>query len=88
MRKKSQERRSQERGQTTVEYLLLIAATFIASYLMITGPVSSFTARMLNTMRAALGNMVQNGDLRSGEVVPAGQSGHPGDPSRHQALHN
>lgn len=75
------------RGQTTVEYLLLMALTFITAYIMITGPISTFTADMINRLRAGMGNMVQNGDLTSGPIVQPGTAGHPGDLTRLKRLH-
>lgn len=70
-----------------MEYLLLMAVAFITAYIMITGPVSSFTIGMIQTLSAAMGNIVQNGDLKTGQVVPPGQSGHPSDPSRLKRVH-
>jgi hypothetical protein len=75
------------RGQTTVEYLLLLAATFVTSYFVVTGPMSSFTRQLLTTIRSALVNVVQNGELTPGEVLSPGQSGHPGDPARARPVH-
>ena len=76
-----------ESGQTTVEYLLLLAMTFITAYLMVTGPVSRFTQLMLFTIRASLANVVQNGELNPGQVYAPGQPGHPSSPTRFKALH-
>ncbi len=76
-----------DRGQATVEYLLLMAVAFITTYLVITGPMGTFTQEMVGTIRAALVNVVQNGELTPGEVLRAGDSGHPGDPVRLKPLH-
>jgi hypothetical protein len=67
--------------------MLLLAMTFITSYLVITGPMSNFTRLMLATIRSTLVNIVQNGELTPGEVTNPGQAGHPGDPTRAKALH-
>ncbi len=75
------------KGQTTVEYLLLLAATFVTSYFVVTGPMSTFTRQLLGTIRSALVNVVQNGELTPGEVLNPGQSGHPGDPARAKPVH-
>lgn len=74
-------------GQTTLEYMLLLATTFIVSYLVMTGPMSQFAQLMLATIRSALINVVQNGELTPGTVLQPGQAGHPGDPVRTKALH-
>lgn len=80
-------RRKNQRGQTTVEYLMLLAVTFLVSYLVIVGPMSNFTLLMIATIRSALINVVQNGELTPGEVLQPGQAGHPGDPARTKPLH-
>lgn len=76
-----------ESGQTVVEYLLLMAAAFITSYIVMTGPMSKFTSLMLATIRSSLANVVQNGELQPGQVLQPGQGGHPGDPARSKPLH-
>ena len=75
------------KGQTTIEYMMLLGAAFITSYLIVTGPMASFTRQMLGTIRSALVNVIQNGELQPGEVLQPGQGGHPGDPARAKALH-
>jgi hypothetical protein len=85
--KRRQRRLGNERGQTTLEYMLLLATTFIVSYLVITGPMGTFTRLMLATIRSALINVVQNAELTPGTVLQPGQSGHPGNPIRTKALH-
>ena len=76
-----------ERGQTVVEYLLLLSAAFITTYLVMTGPMANFTRLMLATIRSSITNVVQNGELTPGQVSQPGQGGHPGDPARSKALH-
>lgn len=80
-------RRSSERGQTTLEYLMLLGMSAITAYILVQGPISIFTDQMLGRIRGALGNVVQNADLKSGPVVGPGQSGHPGDQARLKPLH-
>ena len=75
-----------ERGQTALEYLLLISAAFITAYIMITGPMATFTGQMLGEIRSSLVNIVRNGE-NSPNVVETGQNGHPGDQARFEALH-
>ncbi len=79
--------KNNERGQTTVEYLLLLAAAFITSYIVMTGPMAQFTRQMIGTIRSSLVNVVQNGELTPGQVTTPGQNGHPGDPVRAKPLH-
>lgn len=75
------------RGQTSVEYLLLLGATFIATYIMITGPLSNFTQITILQIRSALGNVVRNGEMKPGEVAQPGDPGHPSDPKRLRPVH-
>jgi uncharacterized protein (UPF0333 family) len=79
--------KNRERGQAVVEYLLLLSAAFITTYIVMTGPMAQFTRQMLATIRSSLVNVVQNGELSPGQVSSPGQSGHPGDPARTKALH-
>ncbi|MBY0370289.1 hypothetical protein K2X33_06350 [bacterium] len=76
-----------ERGQTVLEYLLLLSAAFITTYIVMTGPMGNFTRLMLATIRSSITNVVQNGELTPGQVLAPGQAGHPGDPARAKALH-
>ncbi len=86
-RRRRQRRLGNERGQTMVEYLMLLAAAFITTYIVMIGPMANFTKLMLATIRSAIVNVVQNGELQPGEVLQPGQSGHPGDPARAKPLH-
>lgn len=79
--------RQNNKGQTSVEYLLLLTVAFISSYLVIMGPVASFTTSMILRLRSAMGNIVQNADLVPGQVVPPGDNNHPGSPKRLRRLH-
>jgi hypothetical protein len=74
-------------GQTTVEWLLLMSVAFITSYIMITGPLARYTKIVLLTFGSNVKNVVQNGELEAGNLVPAGQPGHPSDPTRYKYLH-
>ncbi len=79
-----------EKGQTTIEYLLLTAVAFLTSYLMITGPVGNFTRGMVDRLRGSMANIVQNGELAAapnGQAAQPGDSNHPSDPSRAKRLH-
>lgn len=75
-----------ERGQTTVEYLLLLCACFVTAYLMITGPFATFTTGMITQMRNVTSNVIQNGEI-SGQGLQPGTPGYPGNPERFKTLH-
>lgn len=47
-----------QRGQTSLEYLLLLAATFIAAYIVMTGPIATFTTQLLTNIRLGLFNLI------------------------------
>lgn len=78
--------RKDQRGQTTVEWLMLMGAAFITSYLVLTGPLSSFTNDMLINIRQVTGNIVRNGELTN-EGRTQGSRGHPSDKTRLRPLH-
>jgi Flp pilus assembly pilin Flp len=81
-------RLSDNKGQTMVEYILLMAMVAITTYLMVKGPVARFTQlAFLGTIRGGIGNVIRNGEMKSGQIVDTGQAGHPGDPARAKALH-
>ncbi len=74
-------------GQTVVEYLMLLALTFVFGYLVMTLPVARFTTNMILTIRSSIVNLVRNGEMAPGTVTETGSAGHPGDPQRAKALH-
>lgn len=76
-----------QRGQTSLEYLLLLSVAFITSYIMITGPLATFTQLTLVTIRSALGNVIRNGEMKPGTVAEPGEDGHPSNPARLKPLH-
>ena len=75
------------RGQTVVEYLMLMALAFITGYIVATGPMANFAKLMLATFRSSLVNVVQNAELKPGEQIEPGEGGHPSDPARAKPLH-
>ena len=78
---------SDQRGQTTVEYLMLMAVTFTVAYFIITaGPLPAFTTKMITDIRTRLGNVVRNAEMESKGVEP-GTPEHPSDPARLRPLH-
>jgi len=76
-----------QEGQTLIEYLLLTAFAFAATYLVVSGPINTFTRITLLRIRGGLQNTIRNGEWREDELVEPGEKGHPGDPARHQPLH-
>lgn len=76
-----------DRGQTVVEYLLLLVVTFTFGYFIITFPVARFTTSMILTIRSSIVNLVRNAEMSPGQVMETGQRGHPGDPARAKPLH-
>jgi len=79
--------RSREKGQTMLEWLLLMAMVFITGYLLITGPVARFTKFLLLDLRSRVRNVIQNAEMTPGELSGPGEAGHPMDPARLKALH-
>ena len=75
------------RGQTSLEYLMLLAVAFVASYIVITGPLATFTRLTIFRIRGGIQNTVRNGEWREGEVQAPGEKGHPGDPDRLKPVH-
>lgn len=75
------------RGQTSLEYLMLLSVTFIAAYIMITGPIATFTQGTLVNIRSVLGSVIQNGEMDPGNIKGPGEAGHPSDPKRLRAVH-
>lgn len=70
------------RGQTSVEYLLLLALVFITAYIILTQPLATFTTQILNNIVAGMQNLIRNAELSSGSTTP----GTPGSPG-FKALH-
>lgn len=75
------------RGQTVLEYLLLLALSFVMGYIIITGPAATFTGDMLATIRNNLKNVVRTGELSDGPEITPGNSQHPGSENRMRPLH-
>lgn len=50
------------KGQAAIEWLLLLATTFITAYVIITGPFADFTAKFLGRIKAFTNNIVMNGE--------------------------
>ena len=89
MKKKPRVRGAGERGQTSIEYILLLLLTFMTGYLLITGPIATFTNLTIVTIRAALGNVILAGELTpaSGQLIQPNDPLNPANPARLQPVH-
>ena len=76
----------EERGQTSVEYLLLLAMSFLMAYIVVRGPVSTFSSTMLRGIREGLSNVVEYGEMTK-EDLQMGQPNHPASAQRLKPLH-
>lgn len=74
------------KGQTSLEYLLLLSATFIAAYIMARGPVGKFTKEMFANIFSGIQNLITYAEW-SGEEITPGKGNHPMDPARTKPLH-
>lgn len=74
------------RGQTSLEYLLLLGATFVAAYIMVQGPVARFTTELFSNITSGIQNLITNAEWTS-ETLEYGQTGHPSHKDRLKPLH-
>lgn len=84
--RKGPPKRRAERGQTSLEYLMLLAVAFIAAYLMVTKPVADFTKGLLTDIRNGMVNLVRNAELGR-ESPEVGSPIHPSNPERLRPVH-
>lgn len=75
-----------KRGQTSVEYLMLLAVAFITAYIMVTGPLADFTTAMVDNIRNNIQNMVKHAEW-NGEGIEISNPLHPSNPERVRPLH-
>ena len=66
---------------------MLMAAAFLATYIIVTGPLANATLYIVASIKSGILNTVQNGEWREGEVVGPGEADHPGSPGRFRAVH-
>ena len=69
-----------KRGQTTVEWLLLMAVAFLTAYFIMTGPFATFTTNLISNIKSATNSIVRNGEVRP-DTAP------PDTPARLKAVH-
>jgi hypothetical protein len=70
-----------------VEYLLVMLMVFITAYIILSGPLTTFTNNLFANLLSVLKSVVTHGELKTGNVLINGGSGHPMDPQRFKALH-
>jgi len=75
------------KGQTTLEYLLLLSAAFISGYIVVTGPMNRAAEYAIVSFKSSITSIVQNGENTPGEVATPGSGNHPGNAKRYKALH-
>jgi len=75
-----------ERGQTTIEYLMLLALVFMTAYLTMVGPFGDIAGWMLGDISNSIGNVIQNAEW-STERIEVGTPRHPSNPNRLRPLH-
>ncbi|MFM8314135.1 MAG: hypothetical protein ACKOA8_07600, partial [Deltaproteobacteria bacterium] len=59
-----------QRGQALVEWLLLLAASFLTGYVVISGPFATFTTNLLDKIRGYTGSIVLKGESSSNAPSP------------------
>ena len=68
------------KGQTTIEWLMLLAASFTTGYFIITGPFAVFTKSFLVKIRGVTNNIVLSGESNPKAPPPLA-------PKRFRAVH-
>lgn len=58
------------RGQTTIEWIMLLAASFTTGYFIITGPFATFTTDLLTKIRVFTNNIVLQGESDAKAAPP------------------
>ena len=74
------------RGQTSLEYLMLLVLVFVTSYFMVTGPMADFTQRTILDIRSGIQSTVRNAQWKSAEQEP-GTPSHPSNRNRFRPIH-
>jgi uncharacterized protein (UPF0333 family) len=75
-----------QKGQTTVEYLLLLVVVFVTAYILITGPFATFTRQLIFNVARSVQNVVQSAEFTT-EPIVVGNPKHPSSPKRFKPLH-
>jgi hypothetical protein len=73
-------------GQTSLEYLMLLSLAFITAYIVIRGPMSIFTRRLLGNIFSGIQNLVTNAEWTTDDLQPF-QGSHPSSQKRLKPLH-
>lgn len=74
------------KGQTSIEWLLLLLMAFITAYVMIQGPVASFTKDLLTNVMSGIQNLITNAEW-TGDELQTGTGKHPSAPGRLKPMH-
>ncbi|MCB0406421.1 MAG: hypothetical protein KDD51_16685 [Bdellovibrionales bacterium] len=74
------------RGQTAVEYLLLLAVAFITTFIMMSGPIGNYVGNFITAMQTNMQNFIKNSEWGPDEV-DLNDPEHPSSPQRLRPLH-
>lgn len=74
------------RGQTSVEYLMLMAMAFITAYIMVRGPVGLFTKVLFQNLQEGMQNVITHAEW-SADDIQVGNKSHPSNKEHFKAIH-
>jgi hypothetical protein len=74
------------RGQTSVEYLMLMAMAFITAYIIVTGPLATFTKGLFANLQEGIQNVITNAEW-SPQEMPVGSKAHPTSKEHFKPMH-
>ena len=74
------------RGQTSVEYLLLMSMAFITAYIIVTKPLASFTRGLFANLQEGIQNLITNAEW-SPQEIKVGTKEHPTSKQHFKAMH-
>lgn len=77
--------KTNERGQTVIEYLLLTLAAAVTA-LFVLPQFGQFAVNTVNDIRERIGTIAKDGEM-SKDLKEPGQKGHPAHPERLKPLH-
>lgn len=77
--------KTNERGQTVIEYLLLTLAAAVTA-LFVLPQFGEFAVKTVNDIRERIGAIAKDGEM-STDLKEPGQKGHPAHPERLKPLH-
>jgi len=74
------------KGQTSLEYLLLLTVAFITAYILIRGPFAVFARELLANILTGVQNVVSFAEWREEPLEPNDPE-HPSNPARLKPQH-